>query len=113
MVEVDRALLAATDTKTPRVAILPAASWPDGETVFLRWARMGEEHFTALGAAPVPVLIRDMATADDPDAAAEIAQADLIYMSGGKPGHLLSLLRDSAAGAALRAAHARGAVIAG
>ncbi|HEX7490169.1 MAG TPA: Type 1 glutamine amidotransferase-like domain-containing protein, partial [Candidatus Limnocylindrales bacterium] len=43
----------------------------------------------------------------------EISGADLIYMSGGKPGHLLSLLLDSAAGAALREAHARGAVIAG
>lgn len=113
MVEVDRALLAATGRERPRVAIVPAASWPDGEAVFMRWARMGEDHFAALGATPVPVLIRDRASADDPDAAAEIARADLIYMSGGKPGHLLSLLRDSAAGDALREAHARGAVIAG
>ena len=113
MVEVDRALLAATGRERPRVAIVPAASWPDGEAVFMRWAHMGEEHFAALGATPVAVLIRDRATADDAEAAAEISRADLIYMSGGKPGHLLSLLRDSAAGAALREAHARGAVIAG
>jgi cyanophycinase len=113
MVEVDRGLLAATGRQKPRVAIVPAASWPDGEAVFMRWARMGEEHFRALGATPVPVLIRDQETADDADAAGEISRADLIYMSGGKPGHLLSLLRDSAAGAALREAHARGAVVAG
>jgi len=43
MVEVDRALLAATGRERPRVAIVPAASWPDGEAVFMRWARMGEE----------------------------------------------------------------------
>jgi cyanophycinase len=113
MVEVDRALLAATGRDRPRVAIVPAASWPDGEAVFMRWVRMGEEHFAALGATPVPVLIRDRPSADDVQAVAELAAADLIYMSGGKPGHLLSLLRDSAAGNALREAHARGAVIAG
>ena len=113
MDEVDRALLVATGRDRPRVAIVPAASWPDGETVFMRWAAMGEAHFAALGAEPVPVLIRDRAGADDPEAAAAIAGADLIYMSGGKPGHLLEVLRDSAAGASLREAHARGAVIAG
>lgn len=113
MAEVDRGLLAATGRDRPRVAIVPAASWPDGEAVFLRWAAMGEAHFAALGAEPVPVLIRDRASADDPVASAAISGADLVYFSGGKPGHLLEVLRDSAAGAALREAHARGKVIAG
>jgi cyanophycinase len=113
MDEVDRALLAATGAEHPRVAIVPTASWPDGEPVFMRWAAMGEAHFSALGAESVPVLIKDRAGADDPRAVAEIAGADLVYFSGGKPGHLLAMLRDSAAGTALRAAHERGAVIAG
>jgi cyanophycinase len=113
MVGVDRALLAATGRHRPRVAIVPTASWPDGEAIFRRWAAQGEAHFAALGAVPVPVLISDRASADDPAAAAAISDADLVYLSGGKPGHLLAMLRDSAAGAALRAAHARGAVIAG
>jgi cyanophycinase len=113
MVEVDRAMLAATGVERPRVAIVPAASWPDGEAVFMRWAQMGEAHFASLGATPVPVLIRDRASADDAEVVAELARADLIYMSGGKPGHLLSVLRDSAAGTALREAHARGVTIAG
>jgi cyanophycinase len=113
MDEVDRQLLAATGRDRPRVAIVPAASWPDGETVFMRWAAEGEAHFAALGAEPVPVLIRDRDSAGDPAAAAAISGADLIYFSGGKPGHLLDVLRDTAAGAALREAHARGAVVAG
>ena len=113
MDEVDRALLAATSRGRPCVAIVPTASWPDGEAVFQRWAAQGEAHFAALGAVPVPVLIHDRASADDPVAVAGISDADLVYLSGGKPGHLLAMLRDSAAGAALRAAHARGAVIAG
>ncbi len=113
MVEVDEGLLAATGSSRPRVAIVPAASWPDGEAVFLRWAAQGEAHFAALGADPIPVLIKDPASADDPIAAAAISGADLVYFSGGKPGHLLDVLRSSAAGVALRAAYARGAVIAG
>ncbi len=113
MADVDRGLLAATGQQRPRVAIVPAASWPDGEAVFLRWAAQGQAHFLALGAEPVPVIVGDRTSADDPVAAAAISGADLVYLSGGKPGHLLEVLRDSAAGAALRAAHARGAVIAG
>jgi cyanophycinase len=113
MVEVDRGLLAATGRDRARVAILPTASWPDGEAVFLRWAAQGEAHFAALGADPLSVLIRDRGTADDPASVAAIRNADLIYMSGGKPGHLLTALRDSEAGSALREAGARGAVIAG
>jgi cyanophycinase len=110
---VDRELLAATGRDRPRVAIVPTASWPDGRTVFMRWATMGEEHFSALGAEPVAVLIEDRTSADDPAAAEAISTADLVYFSGGKPGHLLEALRDSAAGAALREAYRRGAVIAG
>jgi cyanophycinase len=59
MVEVDRGLLAATGRDRPRVAIVPTASWPDGESVFQRWAAQGEVHFAALRAEPVPILIRD------------------------------------------------------
>jgi cyanophycinase len=113
MTEVDRAMLADISRDRPRVAIVPTASWPDGEAVFMRWAAQGRTHFAALGADPVAVLIGDRASADDPASVAAIRSADLVYMSGGKPGHLLEVLRDSEAGSALREAHARGAVIAG
>ena len=59
------------------------------------------------------MLVRDRAGADDPAAAQAIGEADLIYLSGGKPGYLLDALRGSAVGAALAAAHERGAVLAG
>jgi cyanophycinase len=110
---VDRALLLATGRDRPRVAILPTASWPDGEQTFRRWAAQGEAHFAALGAEVEPVLVRGAQDADDPAAVAAIGEADLIYLSGGKPGHLLAALNDSGVGAALRAAHVRGAVLAG
>ena len=113
MVDVDRGLLAATGRDRPRVAVVPAASWPDGETVYDRWMAQGEGHFAALGAEPLPIRVHDLTTANDPTTLAGIDEADLVYFSGGKPGYLLSLLRDTEAGAALGRARVRGAVIAG
>ena len=113
MSEFDASLLAATGRTRPRVAILPTASYPDGELVFQRWAAMGVSHFAALGAEVEPVLVRDRAAADDPVASQAIGEADLVYLSGGKPGYLAEVLAGSAVGEALGAAHARGAVLAG
>jgi cyanophycinase len=95
------------------VAILPTASYPDGEEVFIRWATMGVTHFGELGAEVEPVLVRDRAGADDPAAAQAIGEADLIYLSGGRPSYLIRVLDGSAVGRALVEAHARGAVLAG
>ena len=61
---------------------------PDGEDVFERWAAMGVAHFAALGAEVEPVLVRDRVDADDEVHVQAIGEADLIYLSGGKPGYL-------------------------
>jgi cyanophycinase len=113
MTEIDAGLLAATGRRRPRVAILPTASWPDGEEVFRRWASMGVEHFTALGAEVEPVLVRDRFDADDAAHVQAIGEADLVYLSGGKPGHLARSLVGSPVGDALLAAHDRGATLVG
>jgi cyanophycinase len=113
MIDLDRSLLAATGTGRPRVAILPTASFPDGEEVFRRWATMGEQHFRALGAEVEAVLVRDAVDAQDATYAQAVGEADLIYLSGGKPDHLLRALAGSMVWRAARAAHARGAVLAG
>jgi len=113
MTDVDAMLLAATGRRRPRVAILPTASWPDGEDVFRRWAAMGVEHFSALGAEVEPVLVRDRFDADDSAHLQAIGEADLIYLSGGKPGHLTRSIVGSPVGDALIAAHERGATLAG
>ena len=109
----DAGLLAATGRSRPRVAILPTASYPDGEDVFSRWAAMGVAHFEALGAEVEPVLVRDRDAADDPAAAQAIGEADLIYLSGGKPAHLMAALDGTAVGMALADAHERGVMVAG
>jgi cyanophycinase len=113
MAELDAGLLASTGVARPRVAVLPTASYPDGEDVFDRWASMGVAHFAALGAEVEPVLVRDRAGADDPAAAQAVGEADLVYLSGGKPDYLRHVLEGSAVGTALRDAHERGAVLAG
>jgi len=113
MVEFDRGLLEATGRPRPRVAILPTASAPDGESTFRTWAEMGVEHFTSLGAEVEPVLVRNVTEGYDAAALQAIGEADLVYLSGGHPAHLARVLRESPLGASLAEAHARGTVVAG
>lgn len=113
MEALDRALLAGITRARPRVAIVPTASAPDGEAVFRGWAEMGRTHFAALGAEVEAVLVRNVEDGFDAGALQAIGEADLVYFSGGKPDHLRSVLAGSPLGAAIHAAHARGAVIAG
>ncbi len=113
MADFDRGLLEATGRQRPRVVILPTASARDGEATFRSWAEMGVQHFSALGAEVEPVLIRTAAEGFDGAALQAIGEADLVYLSGGSPRHLLAVLRGSPLGAAIRDAHARGATIAG
>ncbi len=113
MVEFDRGLLASTGRQRPRVVILPTASAPDGERTFRTWAEMGVQHFDALGAEVEPVLVRTVEEAFDGAAIQAIGEADVVYLSGGHPRHLLRVLGTSPLGPAIQAAHRRGAVVAG
>jgi cyanophycinase len=113
MADVDRELLAAIPARRPRVAVLPTASWPDGDATFRRWAAMGVEHFRGLGAEVEAVLVRDRADADDPGNAQAVGEADLVYLSGGHPAHLLATLAGSLVWSAAGAAHERGAALVG
>jgi cyanophycinase len=110
---VDRGLLDATGVSRPRVAILPTASWPDGDATFQRWAAMGVEHFTTLGAEVEPVMVRTPADGSDAANLQAVGEADLIYLSGGKPSYLLDALAGTAVGQALIEAHQRGAALVG
>ncbi len=113
MAEFDRGLLESTGRSRPRVVILPTASAVDGERTFRTWADMGVEHFSSLGAEVEPVLVRSADEGHDAAALQAIGEADLVYLSGGHPRHLLRVLHGSPLGSALTQAHARGAVIAG
>src|SRR3712207_2091292 len=113
MAEFDAGLLAATGSARPRVVILPTASWPDGDAVFRRWAALGVEHFSALGAEVEPVLVRDRRDADDPAHAQAVGEADLVYLSGGRHEHLRRAIESSRVGRALWEASRAGSILAG
>jgi cyanophycinase len=113
MAEFDHGLLLSTGRPRPRVVILPTASAPDGDEIFQGWANKGVEHFSRLGAEVEPILVRTAAEGHDPAGLQAIGEADLVYLSGGSPSHLLNILDGSPLGEAIRIANERGAVIAG
>jgi cyanophycinase len=113
MDEVDAALLRAVGAARPRVAVVPTASFPDGDATFRRWIDLGVAHFSGLGAEPVPVPIGERDDAFDVEHVRRLAEADLVYLSGGKPGYLLRVLRETPAWEAVLSVRARGGAVAG
>jgi cyanophycinase len=115
MDDVDRYLLAncGADGRKPRVVCLPTAAGEEGEKSISRWSNMGLEHFTRLGTDVQAVPVIDAESANDLNHAAAVADADLIYFSGGNPGYLYRIMKDSLVWQAAQKAWARGAVYAG
>jgi cyanophycinase len=112
---VDEHLLSLLDLgdRAPRVACLPTAAARDGERVWRGWQERGVAHFTNLGAETVAVDVIDRTTADDEAMVRDIAGADLVYLSGGKPALLHELLDGTAAWAAILGVLDRGGILAG
>jgi cyanophycinase len=110
MEAVDASLL---DGRPPRAVFLPTASAPEGPERVDYWLRLGAEHYRRLGAEPVPLAVLDRRDADDPDNAAAVAGAGLVYLSGGNPGYLADTLRGTAVLGAIVTAWRAGAALAG
>lgn len=108
---VDRALLDRSGGL--RVAVLPTASAPDGPGVPERWAKLGIEHFNALGAQTDGVMALDRESCNDQSIADRVSAANLVYFSGGKPDYLYETLVDTSVWAAVKSVYDRGGVIAG
>ncbi len=117
MAPIDRELLALTpaarEGRTPIVVCLPTAAGTEGEEVVARWMSGGIEHFRALGADAMALRVVDRDSAGEPHLADVIGGADLVYLSGGKPAHLMDSLRDTPAWAGVERVLARGGVVAG
>ena len=109
---VDKLLLERL-SDTPRVVVLPTAAALDGPGVPERWAQMGADHFSQLGAAVEPVMLLRRADADNPKIVAQIAAANFVYLSGGKPRYLLETLQGTPSWQAMLNILAAGGVIAG
>jgi cyanophycinase-like exopeptidase len=98
---------------TPRVVVLPTAAAPDGPGVAERWAKMGVDHFSQLGATVEPVMLLRREDADNSEIVSRIAAANFVYLSGGKPRYLLETLQGTASWRAMLDVLAAGGVVAG
>ncbi len=112
MSEPDRRAIELAGGKGARVAILPTAAAPDNNHE--RAGRNGLRWFQSLGVShPDLVPVTDRTAANNPDLAARIRSARLIYLLGGFPVYLGETLRGSRAWQAALQAYREGAVIAG
>jgi cyanophycinase len=110
MADIEARLLAG---RPHRYVQLATAAFPEGPAVVQRWHDLGRAQARRLGVEAVVVDVGDRADAEDPERAALIAGAGLIYLSGGNPGYLADTLRDTAVWAAIVVAWRGGAALAG
>jgi len=110
MEAVDTGLLAG---RPARAVFLPTAAGLEGPGRVDHWLRLGTEHYRRLGVEPVPLVVLDRAGADDPELAARVEGAGLVYLSGGNPGYLADTLRESLVLHAILAAWRAGTALAG
>ena len=90
--EMDSEILKATGKSRPRVLIIPTAA-VEGNPA--KAAANGVNHFASLGAEAEALMVLNSADADDSFLVSAIDDADLIYLTGGNPRHLLDTLRGS------------------
>ena len=106
----DRALLARIARRAARVMIVPTAAAQQGPH---QAAQNGVRYFTALGAEARPIMILSPQDANNPALADELADADLIYLTGGDPAYLLRVLQGSRCWQAMQTRYVAGAMLAG
>jgi cyanophycinase len=104
---VDRALLARA-SGDGTVLILPTASAAEGDEVFDRWARMGQDHFARLRVPHQVVALKTRADAERPAVAEPLERASIAYFSGGNPAYLAGVLGGTPFWAAVLRAMDRG-----
>ena len=97
----DRELLGATGVDRPRVVILPTAAAHESPR---QAASNGVSYFSGLGCDASALMVVDSAGANDEVLVSRIDGADLVYLTGGSPHHLLEVFVRLAA----VAAHSRG-----
>ncbi len=112
MAEADLVAIELAGGFQARIRIIPAAAAPEQD--HLGAGRNGVRWFNNLGASDVVSLpLIDRASADQPDIAAALHKANLIYLLGGSPSHLYLSLVDSLSWQAIVEAYQARAVIAG
>jgi cyanophycinase len=104
----DAELLAASGGT--EVVVLPTAAAYEHPDRAVDWA---SRYFADLGASVRGLMVLRRPDAEDPANAAAVADARFVYLGGGSPLHLRSVLKDSKVWDALVAAWQSGAVVAG
>ncbi len=104
----DRTLLTASGDAG--VTILPTAAAYEHPERAVAWA---ENYFEKLGGRANALMVLARGDAEDKANAAAVRESRFIYLSGGSPMHLRSVLKDSMVWNALVAAWSDGAVLAG
>ena len=108
--DMDRDILAAAGRNPARVVVLPTAT---ANSAPVKAAYDGVTHFTGLNGSAEPLMILDREQADSEEMVGRLAEADVIYFTGGNPNHLLETLQGSLLLAAITAALEGGAILAG
>ncbi len=98
---------------TPRVICLPTAAGTEGEERIRYWMNLGEQYFSQLGVEVRALPVIDRSSANNPDYAQQIRQANFVYLSGGQPAHLFRTLRDSLVWREILAIVEKGGLLAG
>jgi cyanophycinase len=96
-----------------KVVCLPTGAGTEGAERIAYWADLGESHFRRLGVEVHSLGVIDRATAMDENMAAQVASANFVYLSGGKPWYLYATLADTPVWNAITGVLQRGAVVAG
>jgi cyanophycinase len=112
MEAVDRYLLGQLKGE-PHVICLPTAAGTEGTRRINYWSELGNAHFSRLGAEVDSLPVIDPSSANDPDFAERIQQANFVYLSGGKPDYLYRTLTNSLVWTAIMEIHHKGGVVAG
>ena len=108
--ELDRAILASVESERPRLLVLPTAAAHENPAMA---ASNGVRYFSELGADAAPLMVLDRSDAEDQALPAEVESADVVYLTGGDPAHLLDTLLGSLLLRSMTDARERGAVLAG
>ena len=88
----DRDVMLASGKNPARVIIIPTAAVSGPAKA----ANDGVTHFSALGGTASQLMVLESRHAHDAAFCAPIADADVVYFTGGSPDHLLATLRGSA-----------------
>ena len=108
--EMDHAILSATGVERPSLLVVPTAAADQNPQ---KAASNGVAYFSGLGADAAALMVLNEADASDQALLSPVDSADVVYLTGGNPAHLLDTLAASLLLQKINQALERGAMLAG